>query len=60
MKIEIEIDIEFEVISDKKNWGDIPVSEIRQALLKRVKQLDKDEEWKEATSSFDCYKMEET
>ena len=59
MKYNYAFDVAFEVISDKKDWGDIPVSEIRQALLKRVNQLDKDEEWKEATSSFDCYEMEE-
>ena len=52
-------DLAFEVISDEKDWGNISVSEIRQALLKRIEQLDQDEEWEEATSSYDCYEISE-
>ena len=50
-------DVAFEVISDEKDWGNIPTAQIRKCLLKRIKQLDDDDEWKEATSSYDVYEI---
>ena len=60
MQYNYAFDIAFEVLSDERDWGDIPTAQIRDALLKRVEQLDKDAEWKEATSSFDVYEIQES
>ena len=48
-------DIAFSLDSNKEDWREVPVPEIKQALLNRIEQLDKDGEWLEATSGFDTY-----
>ena len=60
MQYNYAFDIAFEVLSDERDSGDIPTAQIRDALLKRVEQLDKDAEWKEATSIFDVYEIQES
>ena len=52
-------DIAFSQDSNKEDWREVPVLEIKQALLNRIKQLDKDGEWLEATSSYDTYEKGE-
>lgn len=54
-------DIAFEVISNREDGSDVTPEMFREGLLRRIAQLDADNEWHEAHSSkpFDTYEMDE-
>lgn len=54
------VDIAFPVISNHPNGEDITSEMFREALLKRIKQLDKDDEWDEValtSAPFDTHEI---
>ena len=62
MKYNHAIDLAFSIVSEEEDWAKIPIPLLREALIKRIKDLDDYQDgyqWEEALSCFDTYEVDE-